>query len=195
LFTDPNPYFSVPHNFNAYLTPWPQSQPLPDEFELKAMQSLGLQLLSEVKSLEASCLLQLRQLDKDAKPVMDYLKLQSRKVDLVLQYVLEKETQEGEKHQGLSFGGSGLEILAAAPLTLDSQYKLNLYIRDELISILCFAKVTDCRPDPADDKSWRIELSYSRILDADVEQLVKASLSVQQKLLKRRKHQKETWEE
>lgn len=58
---------------------------------LRSMQSLGIQLLSEVKTLEANCLLQLRHLDNDAKAVVDFLKLQSRKVDLVLQHVLEKK--------------------------------------------------------------------------------------------------------
>lgn len=169
------------------------------------MQSLGIQLLSEVKTLEANCLLQLRHLDNDAKAVVDFLKLQSRKVDLVLQHVLEKETQEGEKCIGSQFGGSGLRLFTPSALTIGTHYKITLFIHDELVAILCFGKVVATQPITAvqsqnnehnisaesaakpSDAQWQADVEFSQILEADVEQLVKASLNVQQKQLKLRK--------
>lgn len=194
MFTDANPYFSVPHPFTAYLSPWPQNQPLPNQIILRSMQSLGIQLLSEVKELEANCLLQLRHLDNEAKVVVDFLKLQSRKVDLVLQHVLEKEAQEGDKFIGCQFGGSGMRLISNTPLPLGGHFKTTLFIHDELIAILCFVKVLANHLDtssqaeaPAAPEQYFIDLEFSQILDADVEQLVKASLTVQQKQLKLRK--------
>ncbi|MFB2733307.1 hypothetical protein [Shewanella mangrovisoli] len=199
MFTDTNPYFSVPHPFTAYLSLWDENQPLPSEMALRSMQSLGIQLLSEVKALEASCLLQLRHLDNEAKVVVDFLKLQSRKVDLVLQHVLEKEVQEGEKFSGCQFGGSGIRLNSREALPLGRQYKVTLFIHEELVAILCFAKVTACLvsqegqsdglqvQSPNAALPYLVDLEFSQILDADVEQLVKASLNVQQKQLKLRK--------
>ncbi|QYJ80319.1 hypothetical protein [Shewanella acanthi] len=186
MFNDSNPYFSVPHTFTAYLSLWDENQAIPSETVLRSMQSLGLQLLSEVKALEANCLLQLRNLDNEAKVVVDFLKLQSRKVDLVLQHVLEKETQEGEKYTGSQFGGSGIRIISDTPMALNQTYKVTLFIHDELVAILCFAQVTACQPAPQ-DQQYQIDLSFNQILESDVEQLVKASLNVQQQQLKRRK--------
>lgn len=206
MFTDTNPYFSVPHHFTAYLSQWPSSQSLPSEMALRSMQSLGIQLLSEVKTLEANCLLQLRHLDNEAKVVVDFLKLQSRKVDLVLQHVLEKETQEGEKCFGNQFGGSGLRLLTPTALDIGSHYKITLFIHDELVAILCFGKViatqaqkiaqaegnmsrndsTEQHTQP-EHLQWQTDFEFSQILESDVEQLVKASLNVQQKQLKLRK--------
>lgn len=158
------------------------------------MQSLGIQLLSEVKELEANCLLQLRHIDNEAKAVVDFLKLQSRKVDLVLQHVLEKETQEGDKFQGCQFGGSSIRLISASPLPLGAQYKTTLFIHDELVAILCFAKVVASNPDTRVQndgaptaEQYFIDLEFSQILESDIEQLVKASLNVQQKQLKLRK--------
>ncbi|MEL4428959.1 hypothetical protein [Shewanella mangrovisoli] len=199
MFTDTNPYFSVPHPFTAYLSLWDENQPLPSEMALRSMQSLGIQLLSEVKALEASCLLQLRHLDNEAKVVVDFLKLQSRKVDLVLQHVLEKEVQEGDKFSGCQFGGSGIRLMSNEALPLGRQYKVTLFIHEELVAILCFAKVTAClvsqdgqsngqqAQQPNAASPYLVDLEFSQILDADVEQLVKASLNVQQKQLKLRK--------
>lgn len=199
MFTDTNPYFSVPHPFTAYLRLWDENRPLPSEMALRSMQSLGIQLLSEVKALEASCLLQLRHLDNEAKVVVDFLKLQSRKVDLVLQHVLEKEVQEGDKYDGCQFGGSGIRIISTTALPLGRHVKVTLFIHDELVAILCFAKVTACMLSQEAlstaqqaqqhnaSSPYLIDLEFSQILDSDVEQLVKASLNVQQKQLKLRK--------
>jgi len=131
--------------------------------------------------------------------VVDFLKLQSRKVDLVLQHVLEKEVQEGEKFSGCQFGGSGIRLMSKEALPLGRQYKVTLFIHEELVAILCFAKVTACLvsqegqsdglqvQSPNAALPYLVDLEFSQILDADVEQLVKASLNVQQKQLKLRK--------
>ncbi|WP_137226823.1 hypothetical protein [Shewanella sp. MEBiC00475] len=191
MIPDSNSYFSVPHHFNVYLTLWDQNHPLPTDDELRDMQSVGLKLLTEVKSLEASCLLQLRNLDNDAKAVVDFLKLQSRKVDLVLQHVLEKEVQDGELFKGDQFGGSGVSIISSRPLELNEHVKTHIYLHTELVALLCVCQIKTCTPVQTDDHTdpafWRCELEFSQILEDDIEQLVRASLNVQQKMLKKRK--------
>lgn len=190
MIPDSNSYFSVPHNFNAYLSPWDTAQGLPTEDELKDMQSVGLKLLTEVKSLEANCLLQLRNLDNDAKAVVDFLKLQSRKVDLVLQHVLEKEVQEGQQVKGNQFGGSGISITSSFALNVGEYHKTHIYLHTEVVALMCICQVIECTPiDKNDDLDtlWHCQLEFSQILEDDIEQLVKASLAVQQKMLKKRK--------
>ena len=131
--------------------------------------------------------MQLRNLDDEAKTVVEYLKLQSKKVDLVLQYVLEQESHEGELHRGLFFGGSGLRITSANPLEIGAQFKITCHIKEELVVLLCFGQVTASQAIKGNDTSHLIDIEFSQITDADIEQLVKASLSVQQKQLKQRK--------
>ncbi|MGX9462039.1 hypothetical protein ACWXWU_12495 [Shewanella sp. A14] len=191
MIPDSNSYFSVPHHFNVYLTSWDQHRALPTDDELRDMQSIGLKLLTEVKSLEANCLLQLRNLDNEAKAVVDFLKLQSRKVDLVLQHVLEKEVQDGELFKGDQFGGSGVSIISSRPLAVNEHVKTHIYLHTELVALMCVCQIKNCTPIPTDDDIettlWRCELEFSQILEDDIEQLVKASLNVQQKMLKKRK--------
>ncbi|PMG27116.1 hypothetical protein BCU94_19145 [Shewanella sp. 10N.286.52.C2] len=197
MLTESNAYFTVPHDFAVYLENWSGSQGIPSEQDLRSMQSVGLKLLSEVKELEASCLLQLRSIDNDAKAVVDFLKLQSRKVDLVLHHVLEKEVQTGEKFQGSHFGGSGISLITPKPLTIGEYFKTSIYISSELVAILCLCQVSQCKLINFDDDAeqnnkrnqpqYAVSLDFSQILDADVEQLVKASLTVQQKMLQQRK--------
>ncbi|MGZ9898505.1 hypothetical protein [Shewanella gaetbuli] len=194
MINDSNSYFSVPHQFNVYLTKWDANQPIPDDNQLRQMQSTGLKLLSEVKALEASCLLQLRQLDTETKAIVDFLKLQSRKVDLVLQHVLEKETQTGQAYQGFQFGGSGLSIFSPTELNEGELFSCHIYLHAEVVAVLCICEVVSAKQitSNVDDtnEQWQIELAFAQILDEDVEQLVKASLNVQQKMLKLRKQQR-----
>ncbi|QYJ88479.1 hypothetical protein [Shewanella halotolerans] len=185
-----NSYFSVAHGFAAYLSPWPKEQPLPDDHELRSMLPLGMQLISEVKAMEADCLLQLRHLDDEARTVVDYLKLQSRKIDLVLQHVLEQQPHEGERCNGLHFGGSGIHLQSPTKLVPGERYRITLHIREALIAILCIGECTRC-DDEASEGGFNCELSFIQILDEDVEQLVKASLNIQQKQLQQRKKQQQ----
>ncbi|MCL1124330.1 hypothetical protein [Shewanella surugensis] len=211
MFIDSTPYFSVTHSFQVFVEAWPQETPLPTETQLNALLPVGMQLMSDVKALEADCLLQLRHLDDDAKTIVEYLKLQSRKIDLVLQHVLAQTPHPGEAVKGVRFGGSGIHILTPTPLTPDQPFKLTLYMKEEFIAMICFAKVIDStltnkinmpietlaqasihNDDPLSHKEqneaqYLTELRFNVIQDSDIEQLVKASLSVQQKQLKLRK--------
>ncbi|WP_133406572.1 hypothetical protein [Parashewanella tropica] len=186
MLEDSNSYFMVPHSFKAYLEEWPKDQAIPSEHELEGLQSIGLKLLSEVKGVESSCLLQLRKLEGDSKAVVDYLKLQSKKIDLILQYVLENEHQAGKQVAGFKFGGDGIEVIAGFSAEIGEQFKTTLFIRDELIAILAICEIMACQKHPKHPNRYILKLNFSQILETDVELLIQASLSVQQKLLKAR---------
>ena len=185
--TDSNAYFSVLHPFDAYLSRWPTEQALPSESELHALKSKGMQLISEVKALEGSYMLQLRHLGDDARAIAEYMKLQSRKVDLVLQHLLEQEIKDGLPCAGLQFGGSNFQVTSAESFAQHELVKATIFVREEIISVLCFAEVIDCRVDPNNSDQYLVDLAYRVINDAEVEQLVKASLNIQQKQLQLRK--------
>lgn len=211
MFTDSTPYFSVTHTFEVFLETWPEDRPLPTEAQLHHLLPTGMQLMSDVKALEADCLLQLRHLDDESQTIIDYLKLQSKKIDLVLQHVLAQTPHSGKAVKGIRFGGSGIQVLSEMPLPLNGQCKVTLFIKDELISIMCFAQVTQSNevnePVNTDEKdkmdaatfvsansatsehskTFLSELTFNIIQDSDIEQLVKASLNVQQKQLKQRR--------
>lgn len=200
MLTDSSAYFSINHPFDVYLSPWDNTNSPPSAELLSAMLPSGLQLISDVKALESDCLLQLRHLDDEAKTVVEFLKLQSRKIDMVLQHVMAQEQYEGDKYAATHFGGSGFTIISSEPLELGLEFKATLHIKEELVALLSIAKVQSCRLlDQAQSKlistpndsnhtvaHYACEFSFTVIQESDVEQLVKASLSLQQKQLKLR---------
>ncbi|MGS0679848.1 hypothetical protein ACVBIL_01685 [Shewanella sp. 125m-7] len=195
MLTDSTAYFSINHPFDVYLSPWDSAKPLPSTAQLAMMLPTSLQLISDVKALESDCLIQLRHFDDEAKTIVEFLKLQSRKIDMVLQHVMAKEEYEGTLYKGSYFGGSGITLVSAAPIELGQIFQVTLHIKEELVALLCLAKVKSCTLLEADAETtsqataaqYACELSFSVIQDSDVEQLVKASLSIQQKQLKLRK--------
>lgn len=191
MLNDSSAYFSINHAFDVYLQTWDNAQPLPSVEQLSFMLPPSLQLISDIKALESDCLLQLRHLDDDAKTVVEFLKLQSRKIDMVLQLVIGKEDYEGDYYIGSHFGGSSIRVNTNTAITVGSQFKVSLHIKEELVALICFATVQSCSllTNEVEEapQVFSIELVFSVIQDADVEQLVKASLSLQQKQLKLRK--------
>ncbi len=194
MLSDSTAYFSIIHPFDAYLSPWDSAKPLPTAEQLSMLLPTSLQLISDVKALESDCLLQLRHLDDDAKTVVEFLKLQSRKIDMVLQHIMAKEQYEGTRYQGSHFGGSGFAIASPIALEVGQIFQVTLHIKEELIAILCIATVQSCKQKALESSTTQLveaapyvcELSFSVIQENDVEQLVKASLSLQQKQLKLR---------
>lgn len=178
-----NTYFSVAHPFVVYLEPWEASQGFPEPENIKHLQSIGLKLVNEVKEVESNCLLQVRKMENDAKSIVDYLNLQSRKIDLVLYFMLEQEVRHGQSCSGTHFGGSGFHVKSNTALQKDSYFKANIFIRDELVNLICIAKVTDCNKTEK-NPDYEVSFDFKVILSTDIEQLVQASLRVQQRLLK-----------
>ena len=175
-------FFSIPHLFKVYLEPWNSNQPLPNTDEIKNLQSTGLRLVNETKELENTCLFKLRQIEIDAKPIVDYLKLQSQKIDLVLQFMLEQEMHHGDLYSGVKFGGGGFSIKSATAFAERAHFKATLFIKDELICVLCIAEVNKCKKGEV-DPYYSVNFNFKVIQTNDIEQLVQASLRVQQKQL------------
>ncbi|WOT06448.1 hypothetical protein [Shewanella youngdeokensis] len=190
MFNDSSAYFSINHPFDVYLCACDSNFTRPTPAQLSLMRPPSLQLMSDIKSLEADCLLQLRHFDDEAKTIVEFMKLQSRKIDMVLQHVIGKEEYEGKHYIGSHFGGSSIRVTADEAFTVGSEFKVSLHIKAELVALLCFATVQSCTLLPNSDdnapQAFSIELAFTVIQDTDVEQLVKASLSLQQKQLKSR---------
>lgn len=182
MITNDNSYFSVPHAFTVYLESWSEKN-LPDDDQLKAMHTTGLKLINEVKELEQQSISQIKQFN-EAGAVLDYLQIHAKKIDLVLQYLLEQQPHKGKKFQGQGFGGSRFDIITSSPMKLNSLVKSTLYIREELISVFCISRVIS---NVEQGNHFITNLEYASILDTDIEQLVQASLHIQQKQIKSRK--------
>lgn len=186
--SDQDHFFSIQHDFHVSAVPMAPTATLPSTDQLEQMIPLPFKLASEISQLDASALRPLRNLGDVAHDLVDFLNLQSKKIDMIMSYIMTLEDERQQRSIGTSFGGSHLSFLSNQPLVPDSLVELKIYITDENCAVFCIARISDCQP-LADQ--YQINTEFELIREEDQEQLVRASLRVQSRKLKERAEQRQ----
>lgn len=163
---------------------------LPTQAEFEDRIPLAYKIASEMQGLEQNMLRPLRQLGDTIEPLAEYLKAQSRKIDLMMSYVLQEQDKGDTKLITSTFGGGGFTCSAQEQFALNSYLQCKLFFNDEAAAVFCYAKVAEVTPEQS---GYSYKLVFCRIRDDDREIIVRASLHLQSKQLlqKTRKKQQE----
>jgi hypothetical protein len=175
-------YFTIEQDININVTPLPDDEAVPEYEDFVRNMPYSFRLASEVSSLEASSLRPLRNIGGIGEELVTFLKAQSRKIDLIMSYILTMEDDEENRLVSESFGGGGVTYYANEALPIGRLVKLKLFLTDEASAIFCYGEVIDVKQQ--DDK-YLTCLYYARIREDDREIIVRASLHQQSRQLKR----------
>lgn len=188
--SDNEHFFSIRHDFHVSALPLAASSPLPTPAQLEQLIPLPFKLASQISHLDASALRPLRNLGDLAHDLVDFLNLQSKKIDLIMTYIMTLQDEQQHRLSGTQFGGSQVSYLSPNAQTPGSLVELKLFITDENCAVFCFGEITDCRllspTDEVQAPQYQIDAHYALIREEDQEQLVRAALRVQSRRLKER---------
>ncbi|GLP94886.1 hypothetical protein [Paraferrimonas sedimenticola] len=175
-------FFSVSHNYPVFLQP---HQGEASQQGLVDAMPESFRMLSEIAASEQQSLGLIKQLPQ-GDVISQYLQLQAKKVDILLQFVMAQQPQQGSECQGLQFGGSHLLINSPTQLQTDQVYQARLYIKAAQLAVFCLVEPRIVEPGAIESASEQYQLDILAIGEAEQEMLVRASLLEQQKLLKLR---------
>lgn len=176
-------FFSIRHQVKVNLIPLEKHALLPDVDSMEAMMPYAFRISSDISELEGKALRPLRLLGYTAGELATFLNLQSKKIDLLMSYVLQEQDEEQHRYPGISFGGGGVTITSPEPMETGLQAELKIFINEEACAIFCFGEVITCKQE---DDLYHISLIFNRIREQDQEILVRASLHLQTRQLKKR---------
>lgn len=191
-------YFQLEHRVKVnilYGGPWPT---LPDVESFERSIPVPYKMSSEMKGLEQNMLRPLRQLGDIIEPLAEYLKAQSRKIDLMMSYILQSEDDSGEQYMTTSYGGGGFTFVSNQALELGHWYTCKLFFEDEATAVFCLAKAAESNPYSVDDEEESPIIQYTntmvfhQIREEDRESVVRASLHQQSKQLLKKTNSKST---
>ncbi|NVK26125.1 MAG: PilZ domain-containing protein [Gammaproteobacteria bacterium] len=180
-------YFQLKHAIPVNIQPGGDWQSLPNFEQFENDIPTPYKIASEMKGLEQTMLRPLRQLGDVIEPLADYLKAQSRKIDLMMNYILQAQDEHDVKLNTTSFGGGGFTLFSEQVFTLDSWVKCKLFFNDDAAAVFCYAKV--CKVETLDNGS-NYTFVFHRIRDEDREIVVRASLHLQSKQLLKKTQEK-----
>ncbi len=181
--SQPQHFFSIEHAFQVNCELLPHDAQIPDRAKFDTMIPAPFKLASNINNIEAQALRPLRNLSESTHDLAEFLNLQSKKIDLMMSYILTLGADDQTRLQGTSFGGSSVTYLAGEAVELARLVKLKIFIEENNCAIFCIAKVAACTPQ---DGQYGVELNIVMIDDEDQEQLVRTSLFIQSVQLKER---------
>jgi len=183
LVSVPQQFFSIEHAFLINYQALASDATLPNAVEFDAMIPAPFKLASHINNIEAQALRPLRSLSENAHDLAEFLNLQSKKIDLMMNYILTLGADNQQRLLGTHFGGSNVVFLNTQPTDVDRLIKLRIFIEDNNCAIFCIAKIIEC--DHVEDH-FVTNVEIVMIGDEDQEQLVRTSLHVQSSQLKAR---------
>jgi len=182
-----NQYFQIEHVIAVHLEHVDDAHLPTDNSDIDKLIPPLFKLTNEVNVLEQTALRPLRQLGDVAEDLAQYLKLQSRKIDLILSHILANENQQDDNLETHSFGGSGFTLCTNTPYKPNQFYRCKLFLEDEAAAVFCFAQVIDSEPF---EEGFKTRFVFSHIREEDQELMVRASLHAQAKVLKKKQSTK-----
>ena len=185
-------YFSIAHSINANVRPLGANEKVPDEENLEESMPYAFRIASEMAALEAQAIRPLRNLGDHAETLAEYLNHQSRKIDLMMSFVLHQQDEPEYRFKTVKLGGGGVIIESSDPLEVGTHAELKLFLDAEAAAIFCFGEVITC--EQVED-SYHIAFIFNSIREQDQELLVRASLHIQTQQLRKRAKEKKAGSE
>ncbi len=102
-----NEFFSIEHEFSINILPVEEHMGVSYEQFLANMPT-PFKMASDMSTIDQAALRPLQALSGSAAQLVDYLNHQSKKIDLLIGYILSQQDEEQHRYQGLRFGGGGL---------------------------------------------------------------------------------------
>ncbi|WP_324043835.1 PilZ domain-containing protein [Aeromonas dhakensis] len=181
-------FFSVTHATPVNVIPMPGDFHLPSLEALEAELPEPFRIASSITSIDMVTSRQLRNQSESMHDLVEIINQQSRKIDMIMGYVLSVQDHPEHRFHTLRFGAGQLTYLhprqghGEAP-HLHQIVRLKIFLREEASAIYCYGQVKQLEPS---EHGTQVMLDYVRIREDDRELLVRASLHIQSKQLKLR---------
>lgn len=183
-----NEYFTMKYELNVNLTPVNDSFELPEPDNLEEHMPYIFRIASELSAIDINQFRSLKLANETARELVDYLQQQSKKIDLMMSYVLHQQDHSDYQFKTKELGGGGFVVSMENEVEIGTIYETKLFLDTEASAIFCYAEVITCQL--VEDK-YHISLIYSSIREQDLELVVRASLHLQTRQLKKRSQNKQ----
>ncbi|MFQ2273337.1 PilZ domain-containing protein [Aeromonas hydrophila] len=181
-------FFSVTHATPVNVIPMPGDFHLPSLEALEAELPEPFRIASAITSIDMVTSRLIRNQNDSMHDLVEIINQQSRKIDMIMGYVLSVQDHPEHRFHTLRFGAGQLTYLhphqghGEAPL-LHQIVRLKIFLREEASAVYCYGQVKQLEPS---EHGTHVMLDYVRIREDDRELLVRASLHIQSKQLKLR---------
>ncbi|QOL24475.1 PilZ domain-containing protein [Thalassotalea sp. LPB0316] len=170
-------FFAIAHEFSVNVIPLAKAV---SEETFESLIPVPFLLSSDNASIDQSALRSIQSMRGVSNQLTDYLQHQSRKIDLLVGYILKQHDDESTRASGVLFGGSGIRFLSEQDYQIGQLVELKIFLDVENVAIYSHAEIIE-KGSQAEQTCYTVIFQQIRELDQDI--LVRASLHIQAKEL------------
>lgn len=170
-------FFSIAHSFNVNVNPL--VSPVSEE-TFESLIPVPFLLSSDNASIDQSALRSIQSMRGVSNQLTDYLQHQSRKIDLLVGYILQQHDDIDARAKGVLFGGSGIKFTTESSFELGQLIELKIFLDVENVAIYSHAEIIDAEQS---ETGTIYTVIFQQIREVDQDILVRASLHIQAKEL------------
>jgi len=174
-----NEFFSIEHEFSINILPVETHKATSYEQFLTDMPT-PFKMASDISSIDQAALRPLQSLSGVASQLVEFLNHQSKKIDLLIGYILSQQDEEKHRYQGLKFGGGGLLFTADKAFELAQLLEMKIFLLNENYAVYCYGEVIEVEQVQS---NYLHKVIFHFIREDDREALVRTSLHAQSKQL------------
>jgi len=174
-----NEFFSITHNFSINILPV-KKDTVTSYDQFIASMPTPFKMAADMSSIDQAALRPLQALSGVANQLVEFLNHQSKKIDLLIGYILKQEDDEEFRYQGLKFGGGGLLFTAQKKFELTQLLEMKVFLQNENYAVYCYGEIIDIEQVEND---YLHKVIFHFIREDDREVLVRTSLHEQSKQL------------
>lgn len=181
-----NEFFTIKHNLKVNMRTLGLDYKLPSFDEFLDDMPYAFRIAGEIAELESRALRPLRKLGGHAGELVEFLNHQSRKIDLMMSYILQQQDAKEHRFSSVEFGGGGITLDNETPIEPGTSAEMKIFLTEEAAAVYCLGEVIACQQHNAE---YHISFIFTRIREEDQELLVRASLHLQTLQLRERTQQ------
>ncbi|MEM0910496.1 MAG: PilZ domain-containing protein [Pseudomonadota bacterium] len=178
-------FFLIEHPITINILPISSDIPMIDMQDFEKSMPYAFRIGAEMSEIESQALRPFRNMGEKFEELIDYLQLQARKMDLMMSYILQQQDDPEHRTNAQKFGGGGLSVFSEKEVNLGDCVEVKLFLEDEAAAVFTYAEAINC--DKIDD-NYLVDYYFTHIREQDQELLVRASLHLQTKQLRKQKN-------
>jgi len=154
--------------------------------EFEANMPYAFRIAGEMAEIQSQSLKPLRGLGEKLSDLVDYLQFQSKKIDLMMSYILQQQDDLNKRVRAIKFGGGGVVIETKHNIAIGETRVIKLFLETESAAVYCYAEAIESVPY---EDFNHVSFLFTHIRDTDQELLVRASLHLQTAALRKQQKQ------
>jgi len=174
-------FFAIEHEFSVNIMAINNTDDCSFDKFISSMP-MPFKLATDMSTIDQSALRSLQGLGNSASQLVSFLNQQSKKIDLLIGYILSQQDELQHRYQGINFGGGGIKFVTPKAFIVGQLLELKIFLLESHCAIYCYGEVIEVE---SANEMFTHKVTFHFIREEDRETLVRSSLHEQSKQLQK----------